>query len=129
MSTSFLRAVLMAISLTAVVNAAIPKANEYTSGDCSGDLNFGHRSPFLETVTMDDTTHSVYLAGAAADLEWQAFSGKSKNDGVCIGKHLGPLGGECQNLDTVYGERTNCLRLCQMKYSGGPVLSTCFEPA
>jgi hypothetical protein len=92
---------------------ALPKANEYKSGDCSGDLNFGHHSGFLFEVTMDDTSNSVYLSG-----QWDAFEEKSSDGGTCTGLWLGDIGqgGGCKNLNDdfdgkkISGARVRCLR-------------------
>lgn len=82
---------------------------------------------------MDDTTHSVYLAmhgpGPTAVDKWVAFSGKSKNDGVCTGEMLGILGGECQNLDTTYSKRINCVRKCGVFPDGTEYDVGCFTPS
>ena len=82
---------------------------------------------------MDDTTHSVYLAtpnsGATGYMEWQAFSGKSSDGGLCTGTRLGALGGECQDLDTVFEERTTCVKLCDVFFDGEPIIPSCFESA
>ncbi|KAL1863176.1 hypothetical protein Plec18170_000006 [Paecilomyces lecythidis] len=103
-STFFVSAALVA---SATVQAALPKANEYKSTDCSGPINFGHHSAFLRDVTMDDTSHSVYLAGA----NWVGFSDKTKNGGSCSGTALTVLDGQCNNLDTAHpGKRVKCVR-------------------
>ncbi|KAK5635627.1 hypothetical protein RRF57_011339 [Xylaria bambusicola] len=74
------------IALASVATAATtaratrPKANEYKSEDCSGSVNYGHNSFLLHDVTMDDTTHSVYLTG-----NWELWSGKTGNGGSCTG--------------------------------------------
>ncbi|KAJ5899965.1 hypothetical protein N7495_004709 [Penicillium taxi] len=47
----------------------------------SGALNYGHYSVLLDDITMDDSTHSIYLAGT----NWAEFSGKTSNDGKCSG--------------------------------------------
>ena len=66
---------------------------------------------------MDDTTHSVYLAGADDPwsdkdnpLIWFAYSDKSENGGFCQGNPLSPLNLECQNLDTAMYQRI--VQLC-----------------
>ncbi|MDI1486314.1 MAG: hypothetical protein OHK93_005541 [Ramalina farinacea] len=86
-----------------------PKANEYGSPDCSGPINFGHASAFLpDTISMDTSSHSVYLAGAT----WHAWTGGNGNTNgdPCSGDDLGALPGECNNLDTAFqGERIACL--------------------
>ncbi|KAK3315744.1 hypothetical protein B0H66DRAFT_270310 [Apodospora peruviana] len=89
------------------------KANEYQSGDCGGGLNFGHASFKLDDVTMDDSTHSVYLSTMSKKDTWRAFSGKTSNGGGCTGEDLGLVPKlECLNLDTTYGEgkRIKCVR-------------------
>ncbi|CAJ2505581.1 Uu.00g129750.m01.CDS01 [Anthostomella pinea] len=92
-----------------LVAADFPKANEYTTHDCSGDLNYGHHTFDLHEITMDDTTHSVYQAGTS----WYFFSGKSENGGYCEGKFLGKTKSDtpaCLDLDnTVAGERIRCM--------------------
>jgi hypothetical protein len=73
----------------------------------SGALNYGHHSAFLGDVTMDDSSHSVYLAGA----NWVGFSDKTSNGGKCSGSALTVLQGECNNLDTAHpGKRIKCVR-------------------
>ncbi|KAI0968950.1 hypothetical protein F4678DRAFT_464141 [Xylaria arbuscula] len=74
------------IALASVATAATtprdtrPKANEYKSEDCSGSVSYGHNSFLLHDVTMDDTTHSVYLTG-----NWELWSEKTGNGGSCTG--------------------------------------------
>ncbi|KAM0796113.1 hypothetical protein BDR22DRAFT_825553 [Usnea florida] len=82
--------------------AALPKANEYQSTDCSGDINFGHSASNLAVVNMDPSSHSVYLAGAT----WSGYSGASANPSGsgCQGQDLGPLPGACVNLDTYFAD-------------------------
>ncbi|KAI0159545.1 hypothetical protein GGR57DRAFT_499873 [Xylariaceae sp. FL1272] len=86
---------------------AWPKANEYKSGDCGGPMNYEHHSPFLKDVTMDDTSHSVYLAGGT----WELHSGKTENGGSCNGAWLGVSDGGCVNLDNggQVKERIRCV--------------------
>ncbi|KAI3319832.1 hypothetical protein HD806DRAFT_508076 [Xylariaceae sp. AK1471] len=107
-------AVMARLASGATIDArALPKANEYKSGDCSGDLNFGHHSGFLFEVTMDDTTNSVFLSG-----QWDAFEGKSGDGGTCTGLWLGDIGkgGGCKNLNDDFdgkrkaGARVRCVR-------------------
>jgi hypothetical protein len=75
-------------------------------------MNFEHHSYFLKDVTMDDATHSVYLAGSTSH-PWQAWSEKTKDGGNCQGKYLGELGWECQNLDRAFSERVRCVKLTE----------------
>ncbi|KAJ5506572.1 hypothetical protein N7453_005529 [Penicillium expansum] len=108
----------MALIAGASVQAALPKANEYKSTDwlfrstahhnlSGGALNYGHHSSFLGDVTMDDSSHSVYLAGT----NWVGFSDKTSNGGSCSGSALTLLQGECNNLDTSHpGKRIKCVR-------------------
>ncbi|KAK4142234.1 uncharacterized protein C8A04DRAFT_30193 [Dichotomopilus funicola] len=96
--------VLVLSSLLAVAYAELPKANEYTSTDCSGDLNFGHHSDTLTDVTMDDTSHSVFMAGG----EWAGYS--QKGSGGCSGEMLGTMEGGCNNLDTGKAQRVQCVK-------------------
>ncbi|KAJ9212948.1 hypothetical protein DTO166G4_5452 [Paecilomyces variotii] len=99
--------VLAALMAGVTVHAALPKANEYKSGDCSGPINFGHHSILLRDVTMDDTSHSVYLAGT----NWVGYSDKTGNGGSCTGAALRILNGKCNNLDTADpGTRIRCVR-------------------
>ncbi|KAJ5747856.1 uncharacterized protein N7511_009552 [Penicillium nucicola] len=107
LSVPVLTIALIASGAIPVVQGALPKANEYKSSDCSGALNYGHHSALLKDVTMDDTTHSVYLAGA----NWVGFSDKTGNGGSCSGSALTVLQGECNNLDTAHpGKRIKCVR-------------------
>ncbi|KAL2681126.1 hypothetical protein Neosp_008730 [[Neocosmospora] mangrovei] len=105
-TNSFVLALATSVGL---VSAALPKANEYKSNDCSGDLNYGHHAFDLHMVTMDDTTHSVYQAGTS----WYLFDGKTGNGGRCEGEFLGQVSGDtspCLDLDnTVAGKRIRCL--------------------
>ncbi|KAI4870397.1 hypothetical protein F4820DRAFT_254688 [Hypoxylon rubiginosum] len=95
------------------VAATNPKANEYKSEDCSGDKNFSHAANGLTWVTMDDSSHCVYLANQDWDTRtWQAYSEKTADDGLCWGDVLGNLGGEEHNLDRTYGKRIKCLLNC-----------------
>ncbi|KAK4182564.1 small secreted protein, partial [Podospora australis] len=97
--------------LVVSASATLKKANEYKSGDCSGDLNFGHKSGNLGDVTMDDSTHSVYLATQEGDDTWEGWSGKTKNGGGCTGEKLGLVPHlECLNLDTTTTQRIQCVR-------------------
>lgn len=73
-----------------------PKANEYKSGDCSGDINYGHHSVLLDHVTMADNTHSVYLA--SPNGMWYAY--EKKENGRCAGRKYGALVDKCVNIDT-----------------------------
>ncbi|KAK3349623.1 small secreted protein [Lasiosphaeria hispida] len=98
------------LAAAGLASAALPKANEYKSDDCSGALNYGHHSFDLHTVTMDDTSNSVYQDGT----RWYVFDGKTSNGGTCKGKFLGQLKastlGSCLNLNTVSpGYRVRCL--------------------
>ena len=54
---------------------------------------------------MDDTTHSVYLAGG----QWAGYS--QKGSGGCSGDMLGTMKGECNNLDTDMAQRVACVRI------------------
>jgi len=85
------------------------KANEYRSGDCSGPINYQHVSATLDSVTMDDSSHSVYLASPYH--EWVGYEGKSRNGGHCIGQSLGRLPDRCVNLDTAMGKRVRCVHI------------------
>lgn len=49
----------------------------------SGPLNYGHVGASLSHVTMDDSTHSVYLASPV--YQWWAYDGKTKDGGKCTG--------------------------------------------
>ncbi|KAF4980010.1 hypothetical protein FZEAL_3872 [Fusarium zealandicum] len=105
-TNSFIVALAASVGL---VSAALPKANEYKSGDCSGDLNYGHHNFDLHMVTMDDSSHSVYQAGTG----WYLFAGKTEDGGRCEGESLGQVTGDtsaCLDLDnTVQGKRIRCL--------------------
>ncbi|KAI2620714.1 hypothetical protein GGS26DRAFT_306581 [Hypomontagnella submonticulosa] len=113
MYTSTKTVALLFLSLIAFVSATNPKANEYKSGDCSGDLNFPHAASGLYWVTMDDSSHCVYLAQSDWKTRtWQAYSEKTENGGICYGDVLGNLGGEEHNLDNTYKKRIKCLLNC-----------------
>ncbi|KAF4333205.1 small secreted [Fusarium beomiforme] len=110
--------ILFALMANTVI-ATNPKANEYTDHACS-NFNYGHHRQDLTDVTMDDTTHSVYLNGGngfwtGTKYEWRGYSEKS--NGKCSGKKLGslPSGGDCVNLDAHFPQRIKCVRL----YTGG----------
>ena len=77
------------------------KANEYKSSDwcvavsrgsslhanemdSSGPINYQHWSALLNQVTMDDTSHSVYLASPW--YQWVAYDAKSRDGGGCGGE-------------------------------------------
>lgn len=97
--------VLLFLYLTIGVSATNPKANEYKSEDCSGDKNFSHAANGLTWVTMDDSSHCVYLANSDWKTRtWQAYSEKTENGGLCYGDVLGNLDGEKHNLDNTYGK-------------------------
>ena len=69
-------------------------------------MNYEHHSAFLNHVTMDDTTHSVYITG-----NFIGYTGKTGNGGSCTGEALIIMNHACNNLDTVYpGKRIKCLR-------------------
>jgi hypothetical protein len=73
----------------------------------SGTLNYGHYSNNLVDVTMDDTSHSVYLAGG----DWSGFSEKTSDGGACYGDYI-RLYGACNPLDQTVGssDRIKCVR-------------------
>ena len=93
--------------ITQLVLGENPKANEYKSSDCSGPINYPHVSDALFDVTMDDSSHSVYLATCCK--VWHAWSSKSEDGGECRGELLGELPGECVNLDTWAHKRIKCV--------------------
>ncbi|GKU21477.1 unnamed protein product [Fusarium langsethiae] len=106
----FSKNVILALAATVgLTSAALPKANEYKTHDCSGALNYGHHNWDLHMVTMDDSSHSVYQAGTP----WYLFEGKSGNGGRCEGKLLGTVINEtpaCLDLDNTFpGKRIRCL--------------------
>ncbi|KAI1326450.1 hypothetical protein F5Y16DRAFT_228855 [Xylariaceae sp. FL0255] len=72
-----------AMTATVTERATRPKANEYKSGDCSGAINYSHNSFFLKDVTMDDSSHSVYLTST-----WQLVDGKTGSGGSFSGLDL-----------------------------------------
>ncbi|KAI0172077.1 hypothetical protein GGR52DRAFT_454250 [Hypoxylon sp. FL1284] len=106
----------LGLALTALATGAQatnPKANEHKSGDCSGEKNFSHAANGLTFVTMDDTSHCVYLALPDwSTSTWQAYSEKTKDGGICYGDVLGNMSGEEHNLDTTYSKRIKCLLNC-----------------
>ncbi|KAI1399933.1 hypothetical protein F4819DRAFT_509731 [Hypoxylon fuscum] len=107
---------LLFLSLVSCVSATNPKANEYKSTVCSGEVNFKHASPYLTHVTMDDTSRCVYLAQSDWKTRtWQAYTEKTKDGGLCWGYAMGNLGGEEHNLDTTYEKRISCLLNCGTK--------------
>ncbi|ROW15710.1 hypothetical protein VPNG_02131 [Cytospora leucostoma] len=99
--------ILAVISLLALTQADTPKANEYTSTDCSGTINYPHHSSSLIDVTMDDSSQSVYLAGG----EWSGFSDKTSDGGSCYGDSI-RLYGACNPLAQSVGgsDRIKCVR-------------------
>ncbi|KAK3306175.1 uncharacterized protein B0T15DRAFT_575366 [Chaetomium strumarium] len=98
-------ALILLPAFIALAQAELPKANEYKSGDCNPDsLNFGHHSSSLKEVTMDDTSHSVFLAGG----EWAGFSQKGSEG--CSGELLGTMKSGCNNLDTDKAKRVACVK-------------------
>ncbi|KAL9489839.1 hypothetical protein ACSS6W_002116 [Trichoderma asperelloides] len=102
----------VAVATTASVTPrdTLPKANEYKSGDCSGNINFGHHSGDVTDVTMDDTSHSVYLAASGKNT-WEAWDGKTYNGGGCTGNYLGLVPHlSCLNLDNGMNGRIRCVR-------------------
>ena len=73
-------------------------------------LRRSHTGFGLHSVSMDPSSHSVYLAGAS----WHAYTEPSLagNDNGCHGDHLGALGGGCQNLDNTFpGNRIACVQV------------------
>ncbi|KAI0152054.1 hypothetical protein F4776DRAFT_11172 [Hypoxylon sp. NC0597] len=107
------RGLLAVLLLASFASATNPKANEYKSADCSGDKNFSHARSDLTYVTMDDSSHCVYLAQSDWNTRtWQAYSEKTRNDGLCYGEVLGNLGGKAHNLDTTFDKRIKCLLNC-----------------
>lgn len=104
------------LSLTLGTHAARFKANEYKTYDCSGDSNYPHRGSV--EVTMDDSSHSVYLAVPGDDqYVWQAFEGKTMNNGACTGHVLGNLttgADACNNLHK-FGTKIKCVKYCSIK--------------
>jgi len=114
MHTINIAKVLIALASVALAQTQ-PKANEYKSTDCSGSINFAHKNFDLEDVTMDDTSHSVYLA-VTGDDTWQAWSDKTSNGGSCTGTNLGTFSHlDCNDLDTTFSSRIRCVR-----YVNGP---------
>ncbi|KAK3337832.1 hypothetical protein B0H65DRAFT_305153 [Neurospora tetraspora] len=104
--------IILALAATALAFTR-PKANEYKNSDCS-DQNYGHNSFFLEDVTMDDTTKSVYLTDGST-LEglskgWFGYSKKTGDGGKCSGERLGRLPEKCVNVDTLASTRIKCVR-------------------
>ncbi|KPM35824.1 hypothetical protein AK830_g10755 [Neonectria ditissima] len=112
-------------ALTGLASAAFPKANEYKSHDCSGDLNYGHHAFDLHMVTMDDSSHSVYQAGTY----WYMFDGKDQDSGRCEGEFLGQLTADyppCLDLDgTVKDKRIRCLCNPLIGVSPGGGINSC----
>ncbi|KFY03669.1 hypothetical protein O988_01343 [Pseudogymnoascus sp. VKM F-3808] len=118
MHTSFIITAIFALGATrgafASANtprAAIPKANELTSHDCApGTGSYEHHAIGLYDVTMDDTSHSVYLAAGP----WNYYSDKTSNGGSCSGDFIGRWDDEshpCVDLDAAgfNGRRIKCV--------------------
>jgi hypothetical protein len=62
---------------------------------------------------MDDSSHSVYLAGYG-QTTWEAWDSKTGNGGGCTGVSLGLFPQlECNNLDTTFSSRIKCVRFIQ----------------
>lgn len=51
---------------------------------------------YMDEVTMDDTTNSVYMSGTR--WGWVGFDGKTGNGGRCTGKSLGRMTQGCNKL-------------------------------
>lgn len=106
--TRLLYLLAMLVTMAAAAPLANPKANEYKSEDCSGDMNFEHHSLKLEHVTMDDTSNSVYLA--SPNFAWYAYSEKTKDGGKCTGMLLTMLPDGCNDLnEAASGIRIECV--------------------
>ena len=79
----------------------------------SGAINFPHHNDDLQDVTMDDTSHSVYLAAPAGT--WHAYGGNTGNGGSCSGAILGAFKHlACNNLDTTFSSRIRCVSRLQV---------------
>ncbi|KAF2429817.1 hypothetical protein EJ08DRAFT_698077 [Tothia fuscella] len=86
---------------------ALPKANEYRSGDCSGKMNHEHHGLTVNIVDTDDTSNSVYLAAK----QWYGFTGKRAGGTFgehCTGDNIITMHGECNSLNTP-GGRVRCV--------------------
>ena len=88
------------------------KQENLLSRSSSGSLAYGHHNINLGDVTMDDNTHSVYLATETPWTIWYAYSDKTGNGGHCTGALLGNFegGGGCHNLDSSLSSRIRCMR-------------------
>ncbi|KAK3392229.1 hypothetical protein B0T20DRAFT_51236 [Sordaria brevicollis] len=107
-----------AVASASMVSATNPKANEYKDGNCK-TYNYGHARSGLGVVTMDDTSHSVYITNSGPS--WYAYSdkvGKTDSGGACTGEKLGHLPNGCHNLDTKFKKRIRCVRRGQTGAQG-----------
>ncbi|KAI1084325.1 small secreted protein [Whalleya microplaca] len=117
-STTFAAAIL---SFAAITTQTCLKADEYASADCNY-ITYAHSCFVTRDITMDDKTHSVYLATQDDDEQkWQGYTGKTKNGGACTGDFLGdmPVRG-CNPLDYTFKKdgawtRVRCVRRCNKK--------------
>ncbi|KAI1083386.1 hypothetical protein F5B20DRAFT_577066 [Whalleya microplaca] len=104
---------LIVLAFSAIGSTTNPKADEYPTADCSGEKDYPHSNYGLTYVTMNETTHCVYLASKDwSKRTWQAYSKKTYNGGACWGDVLGNLKGGTNNLDTTFTKRINCLLNC-----------------
>lgn len=76
-----------------------------------GSASFEHHSNYINDVTMDDSSHSVYFASGP----WYYYDGKTSNGGQCMGNLLGRWNNDnshpCVNVDNRAGNvRIRCVR-------------------
>ncbi|KAJ4246000.1 hypothetical protein NW762_013744 [Fusarium torreyae] len=95
------------------------KADEYRGQNCEKDTyNYGHTSNWINEVTMDDTTNSVYFAMGP----WFYYSEKTES-GVCSGQLLGSWNdpnNPCVNLNNRPGDsrRIKCVVWNNINHDG-----------
>jgi hypothetical protein len=95
---------------------ATPHIKIKTLPPSSGGINYGHSNFDLNSVTMDDSTNSVYLTtGRNSDntprAGWYAYTGHEIDDqGLCTGSGLGRLPDGCINLNGDSRGRIRCVR-------------------
>ncbi|EGU75777.1 hypothetical protein FOXB_13689 [Fusarium oxysporum f. sp. conglutinans Fo5176] len=113
LSTILSLAVATSANAAALNPRATRKANEFVSDNCAqGTASYEHNSGFINDVTMDDTSNSVYFAAGP----WFYYDGKTENGGSCTGNLLGSWANDndhpCVNLNQRGGDsrRIRCVR-------------------
>ncbi|KFY43726.1 hypothetical protein V495_03822 [Pseudogymnoascus sp. VKM F-4514 (FW-929)] len=89
---------------------ATPTNHFFSRNSAPGTGSYEHHAIGLYDVTMDDTSHSVYLAAGP----WNYYSDKTGNGGSCSGDFIGRWDDEshpCVDLDAAgfNGRRIKCV--------------------